>query len=88
MCYKYTMCGIFVNLAHLFVIGPVILLSTYNGWDVPLYILGWGVVLIHGYKFISNYARLALGNRLGGWGSNLGAFDYQLPSRGCTSCTV
>lgn len=80
------MCGIFVNLAHLFVIGPVILLSTYNGWDVPLYILGWGVVLIHGYKFIGNYARLALGNRLGEWRSGLPAFGDRAKSPGCTSC--
>lgn len=80
------MCGIFVNIAHLFVIGPIILLSTYNQLSVPLYILGWGVILIHGYKFISNYARLALGSRLGGWGSYQGAFASQLQKPGCTSC--
>lgn len=81
------MCGIFVNIAHLFVIGPLILVSTYNQWSVPLYILGWGVVLLHGYKFIANYAKLALGNRLGAMGSNQGPFASLWQKPGCTSCT-
>lgn len=46
------MCGRTVNVVHLFVIGPVILLSAYYNWTTPLYILGGGVVLIHGWKFI------------------------------------
>ncbi len=46
------MCGRTVNVVHLFVIGPTILLSAYYGWTTPLYILGGGVVLIHGWKFI------------------------------------
>lgn len=46
------MCGRTVNVVHLFVIGPTILLSAYYGWTAPLYILGGGVVLIHGWKFI------------------------------------
>lgn len=46
------MCGRTVNVVHLFVIGPVILLSAYYGWTAPLYILGGGVMVIHGWKFI------------------------------------
>lgn len=46
------MCGPTVNVVHLFVIGPVILLSTYYEWKLPLYVLGVGVMLIHGMKFI------------------------------------
>lgn len=47
------MCGRTVNVVHLFVIGPVILLSAYYNWTTPLYILGGGVILIHGWKFIN-----------------------------------
>ena len=49
------MCGETVNVVHLFLIGPVILLSTYYQWTLPLYILGGGVMVIHGLKFIERW---------------------------------
>jgi len=45
------MCGIFVTIAHLF-IAPTIILSAYNGWVVPLYILGFGALAYHGIQLV------------------------------------
>lgn len=84
------MCGTFVNVVHLFVIGPILLLSAYYQWQLPLYILGGGVMFIHGSKLISAQSKTttaADGGLLGASYSVGGVAGGSLPSTACSSCS-
>jgi len=43
------MCGEAINWLHTILIGPVIIVSTYYDWKLPLYLLGGLAILVHGY---------------------------------------
>lgn len=83
------MCGRFVNVVHLFVIGPILLLSAYYQWQLPLYILGGGVMFIHGSKFIGEQCKTEAAPEGGLLGANYsvgGVAGGSLPSTACSSC--
>lgn len=86
---RSNMCGTLVNVVHLFVIGPILLLSAYYQWQLPLYILGGGVMFIHGSKFIGEQCKTATvveGGLLGASYSVGGVAGGSLPSTACSSC--
>lgn len=43
------MCGPAINWLHSLLIGPVIIISAYYNWKIPLYILGGSAILVHGF---------------------------------------
>lgn len=84
------MCGRFVNVVHLFVIGPILLLSAYYQWQLPLYILGGGVMFIHGSKFIGEQCKTEAAPEGGLLGANYsvgGVGAKSLPSSACMTCS-
>lgn len=48
------MCGPAINWLHSIIIGPIILVSTYYGLKLPLYIVGISAILVHVYYMMNN----------------------------------
>lgn len=63
-----SMCGTAVQRAHLFIIGPVIIVATYFDLDWLLYLLGGATILVHGYMLYNetNIVRAVAGRALRG----------------------